>query len=270
MKLRGLIVYWCLLLMLGCSAETPRVVHAQRTRLYIVFIDLTRSLNAAQEQAMTRFLEQLSAGMPAGSRIVVFPLGGYVAQAGALVEAQLPSGHFVRQQKQLAGVRKALPQQILAAAQTFRERVTNQQFLRSTCISDAFRHASQLARQASDQAVEIVFISDMLEHCNSSIVGGDLSLEKRTITDEIARAKRLQPGESLPDLHGASVTALIPALGPDAEIVAGPELHVLRDFWSAALRHCNHQQENYWLHTTFPDRLTPKAGEQQDAERGSE
>jgi hypothetical protein len=241
----------------GCG-NAPRTPHAAApARLYLVFFDLTRSLNTEQQRAVVASIEQLANGMPARSQVIVFPLGGYTQRAGVLVEQTLGDDRFATERSRLARQKKALPNLILGAAAAYTQRLTNKDFRRSTCISDALRQAEQVVKDTRHPEVEVIFISDMLEHCDPSLLGGMLSLEKKNISGELARAKRLDPKGKLVDLNGASVSALVPAAGPGAEKVASPALHVLREFWATVLSHCNHNTDEFFLDATFPSRLRP-------------
>lgn len=225
--------------------------------MYIIVLDLTASLNATQQTAMQQVIAHISRAMPARSRVVVLPLGAYVEKAGILVDLQLPDDRFARQKQALTQTRKELPATIMSAAVAFRNDVTDPLFSQYTCISDAIRQAEQLIRmQGDDSPVELIFISDMLEYCRTSLLGGMLSLEREDLRSELRRVDDLPKTVALADLRGARVTAIVPATGPTPTVTPQPEYASLRAFWRKVFSHCRSDDNSFFVGTTVPARLT--------------
>lgn len=223
-------------------------------RTYFVFLDLTRSLNDAQQQSVNERINDLCRGIPGRSRLTVLPLGGYVARAGVLLHEELPDDSFVDGERDLADRRAALPGEIATAAQNYNASITDKNFLKKTCISHALHEAQQrIATSGSQEPAEIIFISDMLEDCPTSVLGGSLSLEKPDIHEELKRAQTLD--RPLPDLRGANITAIIPETGPTATKTPQPSLPELESFWGTIFKGCH--TASFSLGTSIPRRLLP-------------
>ena len=235
-----------------CEGPPPKRTAA---RTYLIFLDLTQSLNPAQQRSVTERITDLCRGMPGRSKLTVLPLGGYVARAGVLLNEELPDDTFVDGERALADRRAALPGEIATAAQNYTNSVTDKRFLKKTCITQAIYEAQQrIATNGSDQPADIIFVSDMLEDCPTPILsGGPLLLEKVDIRAELARAQALD--HPIADLRGANVTAIIPETGPTATRTPQPSVPDLQAFWATVFAHCN--TANFSLATSIPRRLLP-------------
>jgi hypothetical protein len=253
------VITLAIVLMLACEKATPPPPTPARPdpALYIIVLDLTRSLGANQDASMQESIKALTGALPARSHIVVLPLGGYVSKAGVLVDVRLPDDRFARERAEFLRKRRALPSMIAQSVAAFRRGITDPAFVRNTCISDAIREAEQLiAGRRGKGPVELIFLSDMLESCPDSILGGRLSLERHDLRAELERAERLSPGQHLADLQGATVTAILPSTGPTASVTAEPQSHELPDFWRLIFAHCN--SGTFYLGSTIPERLRPE------------
>jgi hypothetical protein len=221
---------------------------------YVIFLDLTQSLNAAQQTSVDRTIEQLCQGMPGRSHVTVLPLGGYAQRAGVILETDLPDDAFIDGEQALAARRTTLPSEIREATQAYFKAITDHAFLQKTCISDAIREAEQRVK-LSTEPVQLVFISDMLEDCGQSLLNGPLLLQKTDIRSELLRANALAPEAKLADLRGAEVAAIVPDTGPTITKTPQPRLETLRDFWAIVFSHCNANQDRFWLWSKIPSRL---------------
>ena len=244
----------CASLSFACkeTAATPRPSGTN----YIVFLDLSLSLSDVQQQSMDGVIRRFCDNVPPRSRLTVFPLGGYVEKAGSLVERTFPDDKFAVDRSALSAMRKTLPSTLQTAARAFARDIKNPKFARHTCVSDAIRQAEQVIRdRPSDERTEILFVSDMLEDCPNSLLGGALSLEKTDIRNELARVRAIPSMASWPDLRGASVTCVVPVSGPTPTKTKQPELEALREFWAEVFSRCRHDEAAFRLGTSLPSRL---------------
>ena len=229
---------------------------AERSRFYLLFIDLTLSLNDSQTTSVRRSLNILFAAMPPRSRVIVFPLGASVEHSGPLLEASLPDELTTLDKIRLTNERGTIESSLQNAITSLLPSAKASGYLAHTCISDALRQASQTVRQArTNEDVEIVLVSDMLEDCGESILGGALSLEKDDATAELKRVRAKPKSEMLLDLRHARVTAILPSSGVSKLKIKQPSVDQIRQFWRAVLDHCNDDPEFYNLDTSLPDDL---------------
>ncbi len=240
-----------------CKAgkSEPKVLKPPATT-YIIFLDLSLSLNEVQERSMSQSLVRLCAGIPARSRITVLPLGGYVARAGVLLERTFPDDEFATDQGDLETLRSTLPATIETAVRAYKAAINDPLFAQHTCVSDAIRHSAQLARDApSGGSIEIVLFSDMLEDCPQSLLRVPLDLEKQDIRGELAKAQAIPATDEFLDLRRANITCIVPISGPTPTKTRQPQLDTLREFWTAVLSHCRHNESEFRLGTSVPSRL---------------
>ncbi len=254
-----------LLPMFSCSAEarlpSQQTSPSRSEPVFVVFIDMTGSLSETQQQSIDSAIQRLCQILPPGTHLSVFPLGGYVERAGFLLKADLPDDTFATGRNQLKKMRRELPQQIAQRVKEFRQKITDREFLRHTCVSEALQFAAQIISPASAEQppAEIVFFSDMLEDCQVSIIGDRLLLEKNDIRSELDRMRRISKSRVLVDLAGARVTAVLPTTGPTPTKTAQPTNMQLREFWRGVLSHCHTDDANYSLNPELPGRWKASA-----------
>lgn len=251
------------LFLLGASeCNGRRELPAPPQRAYVIFIDLSLSLNETQAQVVPEVMQKLVQGMPGGSRISVYPIAEEVVATGALLQAHLPKGENATERARLQKRRAELAPQVIEAVASMRQTLRAGTTLRHTCISDALRQAAKEVRdlRSVDPSVdvEIVFVSDMLEDCQASLLGRPVSLEKPNISPEVVLARSLPRNATLVDLGRAHVTMLLPPLALAVPKTARPETHDLEAFWRAVLDRCNDEREAFRFGTEIPERLRPK------------
>jgi hypothetical protein len=237
------------------GGETKSGTTEERKRAYILFVDLTLSLNDVQKASLDRAVGELFAAMPPESRIVAYPIAAEVQNTGRLLDAKLPDEHNAPSLLALRKMKAQLPAVLRANMKRMLETGPSSGALRRTCIADALRQASNTAEQFADRDVEVVLISDMLEDCPNWLLNGELSMEKPTIAAEMNLIGKLPRDRQLLDLRGARVTAIIPPAGLSEAKTPRPGVDAVREFWRAVLRHCNLGPNGYSLDTALPEHL---------------
>ena len=230
-----------------------------RLRTFVIFADVTRSLSGEEQSSVVRNVQRVIDIVPPESRVYVFPVLEDVQRAGALFEGEMAAvqstSDAVAADQQRALWRNTIAQKLTAM---FNGPATGRKL---TCISGALQKADEVLADATKEA-EVIIVSDMLEDCKESVLGGVLKLEKTSIVDEIRRAKSLPPAPLL-NLNGASVTAILPTVPTSTQTVARPPVSSLKTFWRAILDRCGDKASNYRFGTEIPQRLLdlkPRSG----------
>lgn len=232
------------------SGSAP--ISADFDRVYIVFADVTLSLTGEERAAVAEGVTRVVNTLPPRAKLYVFPLLEDVPRARALFEGVLPPIRRTVDRFRNDQVRTQWLQEIHAKL----DAITNGSKLGRdhTCISGALRKAAEVLKGTT--GAEVIVVSDMLEDCPDSLLGGPLSLEQRKIDDPLRRAHRLKDGPPILDLHRASVTALLTTVPFAPPTVKRPPLHDVEEFWRLVLDSCQDRRANFSFSTEMPSRLT--------------
>lgn len=250
--------------LVGTAANCRGEKTLEAQHVYIVFIDLSLSLNDIQNNSQSQLLDQVVRGMSGGSRLIAFPIGEKVVPLGPLFDVTLPRGDNATDRVRLRKIRQTLTPRLLATVSSARETLKTGTVLKHTCISDALRQASHEVRDMKSAGVgeiEIVFVSDMLEDCPTSLLGRPVTLEKPDIRPEISLARSVPEHGLLLDLRKSRVTMLLPPLALAEPKTPRPPEYDVEAFWRAVLDHCNDERQAFRFGTVVPERLRnpPKA-----------
>lgn len=233
------------------SARTLPSQTQHRLRTFVIFADVTRSLNAEEQASVIRNVKLVIDLVPPKSRLYVFPLLEDVQRAGALFTGEMgevqSTSDAVAADQQHAIWRDAVASKLTAM---FNGPVNGRNL---TCVSGALQKADEILADAGTDA-EVIIVSDMLEDCKESLLGSALRLEKTSIVNEIHRAQSL-PATPLLNLNGASVTAILPTVPTSKQKVLGPPVSSLKIFWRAVLDRCGDRAANFRFGTEIPQRL---------------
>jgi len=233
------------------TAAAKKAQAQHRLRTFVIFADVTQSLNAEEQASVIRDVKLVIDLVPPKSRLYVFPLMEDVQRAGALFMGEIgevqSTSDAVAADQQHALWRSTVASKLSAM---FNGPVTGRKL---TCVSGALQKADEVLADAGTDA-EIIIVSDMLEDCKESILGGVLQLEKTSIVSEIHRAQSL-PHAPLLHLNGASVTAILPTVPTAKQNVPRPPVSSLKVFWRAVLDRCGDEASNYRFGTEIPQRL---------------
>lgn len=249
------------LTLIGAEATCNGEAIVPPIRTHVIFIDLSLSLSDTQTNVLPAVLDALVGGMPAGSRVVAYPISEKVVAAGPLYETTLPQADNATERLRLEAARKQLVPNLLKAVDTMRSTLQSGTTLKHTCISDALRQAAKDASQFRTAAraglddLEIIFISDMLEDCRASLLRTPISLEKIDITTEIILARSVPEHVRLVDLQRAHVTILLPPIALAQPRTKRPEEYDLEAFWRAVLDRCNDDPNAFYFGASLPERL---------------
>lgn len=231
------------------SAVPPGAKPQPKT--FLIFADVTRSLTPDEQRSVVANVQRVIEIVPDRSRVMVFPILEDVQRAGSLFSDALGEVQGTSDAVAVAQQRAAWKKQVEDKLNAiFKSPPTGRT---RTCISGALQKADEIIAETVVDA-EIVIVSDMLEDCDDSLVGGRVGLEKLSITDEIKRAKALPP-DALLHLNGANVTAILPTMPMSKPNVQGPPVSSLRAFWRIILDHCGDTGANFRFGTEIPQRL---------------
>ncbi len=230
-------------------APDPRTL----PRTYVIFADVTDSLSAREHAVVEEKVQRIVEIMPPKATLIVFPILEDVERAPAIYTATLPDTLTTSDSVDFS-VFKARSK--VEVAKTLHQVAAGNRIGRKlTCISGALRKAEEVTIDARpSRPVEIIIVSDMLEDCNDSLLGGKLSLEKQSIMKEIKAARAL-PSEPLLHLNGASVTMLLATDPTSPGTTKRPAAHDLERFWREILDRSGDNRANFRFGTEVPQRL---------------
>jgi hypothetical protein len=223
-------------------------------KTFIIFADVTRSMTSEEQTSVRDQVQQVIDILPPQSHLYVFPLLEDVQRAGAFFSGELPvvetTSDDVDVQQLRAKWKTTLADKlkaINAGPPTGRQH---------TCISGALRKAEEITVDPAVAAnTEIVIVSDMLEDCKDSLLGGPLTLEKKSIAKELKAAAAMQHTTRSPNLYGAAVTLLLSTGATSQPVVNRPPAEDLKTFWRLVLDRCGDRKEDYRFGTVLPQRL---------------
>jgi hypothetical protein len=213
----------------------------------MVFADVTDSLQGDEFQAVDSAISDIFDRAPENATVVVYPIEPNMAYVGKLSAATIPFRHnsgpaaLERDAKIRADLAKEAIDKVAAVAKVLPPRVA------ASCLAGALQRAATDIASLGDRPVDIVFISDLVEECDSSIGGRKIMLNHPHIEADIILAQKL-PG-TFADLRKANVFLIYPtgtSSGFDIKRRrAGPD--ELKAFWNAVLSHCDLQSKAYFL-----------------------
>ncbi len=252
---------------LGCGGEPSAVAERYRRgshttaaarpaeveRTFVIFADVTRSLTREEHAAVYANVQRVVQILPENATLIVFPILEDVQRAGAVFQGRLPA---VKSTADSVDFKVKQTQWIKQVVEKLRAIDEGSDVGRKrTCISGALRKAEEVTVDARpDRPVEVVIVSDMLEDCDDSLLGGKLSLEKTSIAQDLQTVRAL-PKEPLLHLNGASITVLLPTVPTTQSITKRPPVHELRALWREILDRSGDQKANFRFGTQMPQRL---------------
>jgi hypothetical protein len=256
-------VFVALYLILAPDGSVKRVEHVERAGLFLVFVDVTSSLDDAEISAAANLAGKLVWAAPQGARMVVLPVTSDVERGREFLNSIVPSATTSQERATLQAWRldtgRKLRSDILIRAPEI-NRDPNQA---RSCVSDSLRRAQELIGSvARDDETEIILISDMIEDCADSLEGARVTLAKAHIKTDLDRLHNAAK-VALVHLRGARVTGVIPTAtsAPTGKNVVEkslplrPPVHELREYWRAILDRCGDDRTYYSVGADLPDRF---------------
>lgn len=241
----------------GTVDGVNRNADAAKASLFIVFVDVTSSLDGDELQSVGDHASQMVATVAEGSRILVIPILRDVERAKPLLDETFGVSTTSREMADFQARRRTRAEQLRRDVAALVPAVNADNDRARSCISGALRRAAEvIAGSGGKSRVEIVLISDMVEECDNSIEGHPVSLAKAHIIEDIDRAKHL-PRAKLIDLRGSAVTAVIPtARNPRAALhTLRPPVNELAAYWREILDRCGDAPSRFAIGADLPARV---------------
>jgi hypothetical protein len=216
-------------LMVFCSAQ------GRLPRRIIIFADVTSSLGPDQMAVVQTIVDDIVKNAPAGAELVVVPICENTQGVGQY-RTSIPSPKgFTRQD--LLGAETARAN-VQSEVKAFIKRVQSSAGAKAdyaSCISPALRIAQNaIAADGADRRnTDVIFVSDMVEECRVSILGGPIRL--KLARNQFATASRLA-GEKrrLLALGDARVFVILPKTELTGSLPADvPSPSDLQSFWES-------------------------------------
>jgi hypothetical protein len=240
------------LLAVACGGENPgRPTPPQPDRLVVIFADVTSSLTDEQVKSVEAQVKQIITSLPLHTVVHVFSVGRDTETAKEVMVDASPVDETTTAKNKLDEWRATLATSVQEALeQLYKHRKETEPGTLSSCITTALRRTASLAIRSTRQ-VDVFIVSDMIEECGTSLLGGRVSLMKPDIAPEIQRANDLtkQPV----DLRRATITLVRPQYNVITKAQSNePSAADLEIFWRALLAHCNTDQKRVFFGADVP------------------
>lgn len=212
-------------------------------RVILVFVDVTSSLSEDELGAAAGLAGQVLAQVGVGDQFFVYPIHHDPERAQVFAHSGLPRRSRAEDRLRFQeGVRKLSQSLPRVVRQTYEEFNGPESPDDRSCILNTLYVVREAIARSPGSHVQIVYLSDMVEECASSPLGETFDLDRRDISQDIARVAGIVAEEVDCDanlLANASITVVMPTTSTSA-LAAGrrPAVRDLRRFWQTALGHC--------------------------------
>jgi hypothetical protein len=201
------------LLVLACCTDCTGCADGVRSqRRIIVFEDITMSLAKDQATAAQNIVNEIVDKAPDGAELVVVPICENTDNAPEISEIIPFTGLGLRAKEDAREARKALKQEIAKSMQDILKGTKAATSGYASCVSPSLRVSQRVMRTPSPDknwVTDIIFVSDMIEECQTSILGQTVRL--KTADDQFDAAKKLVGGnQRLMDVANARVFVILP------------------------------------------------------------
>lgn len=251
-----------ILTLAGCATLPP----PQKDRVVLIFSDVTSSLVKSEREQVATLTSKVVDGLPPGTRYYVYPVQIEAQKLKAIDEGRI----VVENPAMDIATKAARKKKISTEIETLYEKIKSTKRPPDsegnpdyhTCILYTLEFAQDQFKQFDPNAdFELIYVSDMIEECNTTPMGKPISLLKTNITEEIKLAQKTNLNFRLSHVR---VSMIIPATNETYEVGGRPNLSHLRDFWEAVLSKCgfNEQQlaqdEHFYFSSGLPLHLNPQ------------
>jgi hypothetical protein len=217
----------------------------ERERVVLIFSDVTSSLLESESNEVGTLTSNVVDTLIPGTRYYVYPI-----QIEAQKLKPMYEGTIIAQDRGTAkAVNQARRTKISEEIKALYDKIKSVKRSDAygnpdnhTCILYTLEFAQNVFKQfdQSKTDFDLVYVSDMIEECNTTPMGKPISLGKANISEAIKLAQ--QTNLNL-NLFNARVSMIIPATN-DSYVARGrPNVSDLRNFWKAILLHCGFNQE---------------------------
>jgi len=234
-----------LLLSDRCGDEIPL------NRRIIIFQDITASLKTDETDEGSKIVNAIIDRAKPGTSVTVIPICENTELApGVSWVVPQPNGFGADRQNAVLKDRAARKQQVAQNTALVRAQKRAVHSLHASCVSPGLYRARSLSRNRDPKKrylTEVVFVSDMIEECQTSLLGQPIRLI-RNVDKEFDRAKALAaPNDPLMTDPGFKVIVILPHSQSTSELTDEyPVPRDLEDFWKRIFTRAGLQEGSIW------------------------
>lgn len=228
----------CLAALLYTCPACPATKYSQEVprRRIIIFDDVTLSLAPDESNSVQAIVNEIFQKAPSGTEIVVIPICENTEGAPhKRYSIPFPGGTSAFSDETVKKERGRLAADAAAFVRDVRDKTNAGKKQYASCISPSLRRLTSLMQPVGGSHVkwttDVVFVSDMVEECRTSILGRPvrLKLEHNQFKDAKKLVAETHP---LPPLPAANIFVIIPEALSTAEASEDrPTPAELEDFW---------------------------------------
>jgi hypothetical protein len=245
-----------------------------KTKVAILFCDVTNSLLKDENKEVGLIATAVLNNLPVGTKYVIYPIQMETQRLNPIKEGRVlePDSDPDVQKAFLERTNKEVIEQIDELYRTTNTpRPANAPKLDNrTCILNSLNFAENYFRQydLKTHETELIFISDMIEECDSTPLQARIELDKQDISKEIGLAEKFPPGLNLSHTR---ITIIIPSTKEtysNAQPGRRPSIEQLKAFWYRIFKNCGlqdsalqNQAQYYWHIGGVPERFKKIEGD---------
>ncbi|HEV7745471.1 MAG TPA: hypothetical protein VGO56_10785 [Pyrinomonadaceae bacterium] len=233
---------------LACPPNCPpNCPPPERERVVLIFSDVTSSLLQSESEQVGTLTCDVLDSLPPGTQYRVYPIQieGQKLEPmdeGTIVVNQIPgTTHAVNQarRKKISDEIKKLYELIKPVRRADADGKPDNH----TCILYTLKFAQNIFKQFDEKNTDfdLIYVSDMIEQCNTTPMGKPISLGQANTSEEIKLAKETNLNL---DLSHARVSMIIPATDATYTASGRPNPSDLQAFWEAILLHCGFSEDS--------------------------
>ena len=185
------------------------------TPAILIFFDVSASLLPEERVASIVHVKAVLGGLKAGTAYAVFPVQLHTEENSPAILGSVPTSTSRLKERSDREQWAQRVEELGSTLSALQKRDEDFETDNRSCIADSLRVAEKYFREypAGSYRRELIYISDMVEECESGALGS-FDLSKKDIAADIARVKNVDAVASLEDV---AVTVIVPsaALSPD-------------------------------------------------------
>jgi hypothetical protein len=224
------------------SDTIPQPSPAQKTKILLIFCDVTNSLREEESREAAKISADILDQQPANTEYIIYPIQIQTRLMPHIVKASVPLQLLTSQiddyKLKKAERRKEILDKVQQLYKDMNDRLHNTD--NRTCILNSIAFAENYFRDYTDTAkfeLELIYVSDMIEECNSTLLGRRVEMDKRDISGELRLAQAFQCRYRMPHV---SVKVFYPSTKEtlQASQRLKPDVEQLKQFWEMTFNHC--------------------------------
>lgn len=244
------------LLIFGClsSCKWTDDTAEAKAKLVFIYCDVTGSLVQPEIDKVSKVAADILERLPPGSRFEIVAIHLNTERSDPIDSGVYPETEIDDSIK--SGHRKKITDTVTNLYRAYNQDRETKEINERTCIISGLSRASQFFATYKNPHFEneLVFISDMSEHCftASSQKGTPVRIETQSLEEAFGLAKDFE----YPDLSGTRITVLMPGSLDPATQSKRPLLSKLNSFWTKVFDKCNTKINlTDWFSDDIPPRV---------------